>query len=251
MPPIVIELFIALVLIVAMLVAFFIGRRIGRVSAEEQPHMGVVQGACLGVFGLLLSFSFAGAMSRFVERQDMIVKESNAAGTLWLRSDLLEPADRAALRELLRQYMQERIELSATDTETQFHEVNGRLDELQGKIWACALDAVVRRPNTSLLILPPTNDLFDLLSTRNAAEHRHMPAAIAVLEIIGAILCMLIIGFAQYRPSRVSTFPGLTLLVLIGVVIWVTIDLDFPRHGVIQVNPAPLHHTLQSMTPPK
>lgn len=251
MHPLIIEVLVALAVVVAMFAAFFIGRRIGRVSAEEQPHMGVIQGACLGVFGLLMSFSFAGAMSRFVERQDVIVKEANAAGTVWLRSDLLEPADRDKLRELVRQYMVQRIALSETSSEADFQRVNNVMDELQGKIWACALDAVSRRPNVQLLILPPINDMFDLLSTRNAAEHRHMPAAIAVVEIIGAILCMLTIGFAQHCPTRNGTFPGLTLLLLIGVVIWATIDLDFPRHGVIQISHDALHNALRSMTPSK
>jgi hypothetical protein len=251
MHPMIIEVALGVVLFVAMLAAFFVGRRIGRVSAEEQPHLGVIQGACLGILGLLLSFSFSGAMSRFVERQDVIVRESNAVGTAWLRSDLLEPADRDKMRGLLRQYMEQRITLAGTDTEAQFRDVNSRLDALQQQIWACALDAQTHQPGIGMLFLPPINEMFDLLSTRNAGEHRHMPAAIAVIEIIASILCMLIIGFAQYRPSRTSAFPGITLLILIGVVIWSTVDLEFPRHGLIRVSEEPLYNVLQTMASSK
>ena len=42
------------------------------------------------MMGLLLAFTFTGAASRFDTRRELIVQETNAIGTAWLRLDLLQ-----------------------------------------------------------------------------------------------------------------------------------------------------------------
>jgi len=61
-----------------------------------------LQGAILGLLGLLLAFSFAAAGARFLERQDLIVQEANAIGTAYLRADLLDELYRSELRAALK-----------------------------------------------------------------------------------------------------------------------------------------------------
>jgi hypothetical protein len=54
----------------------------------------VIDGAVFGLMALLLGFSFSGAVSRFDTRRELIVQETNAIGTAWLRVDLLPDAAR-------------------------------------------------------------------------------------------------------------------------------------------------------------
>ena len=42
------------------------------------------------MMGLLLAFTFTGAASRFDQRRELIVQETNSIGTAWLRLDLLQ-----------------------------------------------------------------------------------------------------------------------------------------------------------------
>jgi hypothetical protein len=58
-----------------------------------------VEGAVFGLMGLLLAFTFSGAASRFEVRRQLIVQETNAIGTAYLRLDLLPPGDQPKMRE--------------------------------------------------------------------------------------------------------------------------------------------------------
>jgi hypothetical protein len=48
---------------------------------------------------LLLSFSFSGAVSRFDARRELIVQETNAIGTAWLRVDLRPEVSQPQIRD--------------------------------------------------------------------------------------------------------------------------------------------------------
>jgi hypothetical protein len=61
------------------------------------------------LLGLLLGFSFAGAMSRFDARRQLIVHEANAIGTAYLRIDMLPTNEQPEIRSLFRQYLDARL----------------------------------------------------------------------------------------------------------------------------------------------
>ena len=93
-----------------------IGRRFGRREIArdgEKAHtgLGAVEGALFGLLGLLIAFSFSGAMSRFDARRHLIVDEANAIGTAWLRIDLLPPAVQPELRDLFRRYLDAHLQI--------------------------------------------------------------------------------------------------------------------------------------------
>ena len=69
-------------------------RHLAAGSEHEVSGAGIVEGAVFALLGLLLAFTFAGAASRFDDRRKLIVEESNAIGTAYLRLDL--PARRMA-----------------------------------------------------------------------------------------------------------------------------------------------------------
>jgi len=53
----------------------------------------------LALLGLLLAFTFSGASSRFDARRHLIIEETNAIGTAYLRLGMLPAAAQPALRE--------------------------------------------------------------------------------------------------------------------------------------------------------
>jgi hypothetical protein len=72
---------------------------------KSSSGLGVIDGAVFGLMGLLLAFSFSGAVSRFETRLQFIVQETNAIGTAWLRVDLLSEAAQAEIRNDFRAYL--------------------------------------------------------------------------------------------------------------------------------------------------
>src|SRR5262245_44178355 len=98
-----------------MLLLFEIGRRIGlrrraKTTAGAVAGSGVIEGAVFALFGLLVAFTFSGAAARFDTRRQLIVEETNAIGTAYLRLDLLPVDAQLTLRERFRQYLAARLE---------------------------------------------------------------------------------------------------------------------------------------------
>src|SRR5688572_33026825 len=72
------------VLLLASLALLAVGRRIGKRRLEQDPSGGcaghsAVEAAVFGLLGLLLAFTFSGALTRFDERRQLIADEANAS----------------------------------------------------------------------------------------------------------------------------------------------------------------------------
>src|SRR5271170_3899492 len=128
------------VFLVCLMVAFIeCGRRIRlrNTDANGSKGLGVIDGAVFGLMGLLLAFSFSGAVSRFETRLQLIVQETNAIGTAWLRVDLLPEAAQPEIRSDFRAYLDARLAFYknlSTDRAKAFNAL-ALSGELQKKIW--------------------------------------------------------------------------------------------------------------------
>ena len=111
---------IALVMFAVLVVAIAIGYRAGirkrGMPDSDRSLMSGTGSAMLGLLGLLLGFTLSMAIGRWDERQIIIVNESNAIGTLWLRAGFLEAPVRDELRKTLESYTDARIVLGIKGT---------------------------------------------------------------------------------------------------------------------------------------
>lgn len=220
-----------------------LGWRWGRRPAEEAAgHEGVggVEGAVFGLLGLLAALSFSGASSRFEARRDLIVLEANAIGTAYLRLDLLPDEARDPLREKFRRYLDLRLGAygKMPDIEAARREF-ARASALQGEIWSEAIVAgKAAGPPASMLLPPALNEMFDIATTRAAATRAHLPLFIFVMLVVIAFVSAFLLGRTM---SANKTRPRLHMLAYAGVLaltIYVIIDLEFPRLGLIRVDGA-------------
>ena len=98
-------------LLVASEIGFRRGRSVGSSLAEaSKSQLSSFQGAMMGLLALLLGFNFALAESRFEARRQLVVEESNAIGTTYLRSQMLSEPLRTEAARLLREYVEVRLE---------------------------------------------------------------------------------------------------------------------------------------------
>jgi hypothetical protein len=159
-----------LLLLLALEGGFRIGRRTLRKRAIEMTsQVGPLQGAILGLLGLLLAFSFAAAGARFLERQDLILQEANAIGTAYLRADLLDEPYRSELRAALKRYADHRIDVGRRLRSSLTSADLAEAEQLHAGIWKAARDGVAARPAAMLTVLAPVNEVIDLHATRVAA----------------------------------------------------------------------------------
>ena len=143
----------------------------------------------------------------------MIVEETNAIGTAYLRLDLLPPAAQPALRERFRQYVEARLaayrqlpDIAAAQTEER------RAMQIQGGIWRQAVAACQEAgvpPTTMLLLLPALNAMMDLTTTRTLATRMHPPTSIFGMLFGLALASALLAGYGMAGTQRTvgSTCP--------------------------------------------
>ena len=108
---------IALAMVMVLAVACEFGYRAGsRKQATSDSFRSLMNGigaATLGLLGLLLGLTLSMAIARWDARRDVIVNESNAIGTLWLRGGFLDEPLRGELRDALCEYTDARIALAS------------------------------------------------------------------------------------------------------------------------------------------
>jgi hypothetical protein len=231
-------------LFLGMLVLLEIGRRIGVRRLAKDPEgatvgVGTVEGAVFGLLALLVAFTFSGAAARFDTRRQLIVEETNDIGTAYLRLDLLPAAAQPPLRERFRRHLAARLEAyrqlpdGAAATEAL-----GRAAKLQAEIWTQAVagsrepDA---HPDAAKLLLPALNAMIDITTTRTLALQTHPPTVIFAMLFVLALASALLAGHGLAGGKRRNWLHMLGFAAIITVAVYVILDLEFPRLGLIRV----------------
>jgi hypothetical protein len=235
-------LFVAL-LFVALLAALAVGRHIKlRHVGDDTEHKGTraVEGAVFGLLGLLIAFTFSGASNRFENRRTLIVQEANAITTAYLRLQLLPPETQPQLREEFRQYVDARVavyRIIAIDGPV--GEAIQRVDALQDEIWKTAVSASQRSSDRPAgLVLPPINAMIDITTTRAVANQTHPPAVVYGMLIVLALVCAGLAGYSMSGEQRVRRTLSIAFAAVLTATIYVIVDLEFPRAGLIRIDAA-------------
>jgi hypothetical protein len=108
------------------------------------------------------------------------------------------------------------------------------------RIWAIAQSGVLADRSVMLAVLPPINDLIDLHSTRISAGRKHLPMLVLGLLIACSLVAVAVIGYGCGLSGRRRLPMTSSLAILIGSALWITIDLDHPRAGLLQLSDVPL-----------
>ena len=210
-------------------------------------QLDVIRTATSALVAFLIGFAFAGAGSRFIDRSDVIVKEANALGTAWLRADLLPEPQRGQLKAVLKEYTADRAAMlragDSDDTRQRLAKAGG----LHERMWTQALAGLKDDTPRLMLVLPALNEVIDLHTTHLSMVYRHLPLPILLVLLGMTGLSLTIVGYGDGRAGSRSPFLTGIHVVVLAVALWMTIDLDQPRQGLIQVNIGPVVDTLASM----
>src|SRR5215216_2861507 len=120
-------------------------------SRENEASVGGMAGATLGLLAFMLAFTFGMAASRFEDRRQVLLSEANAIGTTYLRSKMLAEPMRTDAQNMLREYVDVRLEGVQPGN---LQQAIVRSEELQNQLWSVAMAQAEKAPNviTSLFI---------------------------------------------------------------------------------------------------
>jgi hypothetical protein len=201
---------------------------------------GTVDGAVFALLGLLIAFTFSGAATRFDTRRELVVEETNAIGTAYLRLDLLAPNPQAALREKLRRYVDSRLEVYGKLPDIAEARVElERSTKLQREIWddaVAACRAEGSQPAATMLLLPALNAMIDITTRRTMATQMHPPAIIFVMLFALALASALLAGDGMAGGRSRSWVHVLGFALAMAIAVYVVLDIEVPRLGFIRVD---------------
>jgi hypothetical protein len=210
------------------------GRYLRRHTEAYREPIGALQGALLGVVGLILAFGLSLAVGRYQDRRADVVNDANTIGTAYLRAQTIAEPRRSRSLALLRTY----------------HEVPGsaalrataaRQGQVQQMLWRLAGEAMNTRPRDSAprLYVDSLNAMIDQQTVRLSGLNNRVPNAVLWLELVGAAVALglLALYLSVLGKGLVSI---LAAAVLVSLLVLVTFDLDRPTRGMITVPATPL-----------
>ncbi len=233
-------------LFVGMVACMELGRRIGLLQQpgdreDVQKGLGAVEGAVFALLGLLIAFTFSGAASRFEARRLLIGQEANAIGTAYLRIDTLPTNAQQELRDLFRRYLDVRISRHTNpDLQSRSAILAKSESTLQGQIWAKSVTATKTSgspPSAAMLMLPALNEMIDITTSRAVAAQNHPPRIIFIMLCGLSLLSSLLAGYGMSSGRR-SLLHVIVFAAIISFTVFVIIDLEYPRRGLIRVDAA-------------
>lgn len=233
------------VMLASSYVGFNVRRRHSSVGDDEYHDLDLVVAASLTLLSLIIGFTFSMAITRYDLRKSLEEAEANAIGTEYVRADLLPSADAVVVRELLKNYLDERI-LFYTSRE-RIPEINAKTAQLQEELWSAVHGPALAQPNPVIaLAVSGMNDVLNSQGYTQAAWWNRIPPGAWFLMAAVSICANLLLGYdtrnTARRHSRLIVLP-----LVLCIAFFIIADIDSPRSGVIRVQPQNLVSLSQSL----
>ncbi len=240
----VVSVLIICALIAGILLAIELGHRIAlrRHTCHPTAPRGInstIEAAVFGLMGLLIGFTFYGAGSRFDARRNLIVREANAISTAYLRIDLLPAESQPQIRDDFRTYLQSRLAIYHNVPDVKA--VRAAIDYstlVQEKMWKNVVTATkASGPADKSLLLASVNETIDITTDRTVALMTHPPSEIFVMLAMTVLTCSVLSGYTMAASPVRDWVSRITFAVVVGIALYVTVDYEFPRIGLIRIDP--------------
>jgi len=204
-------------------------------SEPEELSITTLLGAALGLFGIMLGFTFYIANSRLEERRQLEAAEASDLQALWLRTSFLSEPARSTERFLIRQYLPLRIQFfQAGPGGPGYEEALRQAAALQARMWQVADDeAAGHRDSPAMQFLTTLSESIQTAGKRTAAFENRIPVlSWVIMLLLGMMACVLL---AADLKSRSYILRGM-LQVALAASLALTYDIDNPHRGFVQVN---------------
>jgi hypothetical protein len=216
---------------------FWVGRRRSLRSELEQEIVvrGLV-GGMLGLEAFMLAFTFGAAAAHFDARRQAVLDEANSIRTAYLRADFLPEPHRAEIRNLLREYVDIRLEGVRSG---KMEQAIARSEELHDQLWLQAVASREKTPSPAFAVqfIQSLNEIFALHSRRVIAglEFR-IPNIIWIVLYSITALAAGSIGYHSGLTGRSRPLVALAIILAFSAVILLIEDLDRPLYGFLEVS---------------
>lgn len=232
-------LYVAIILFFLMLTAIWIGNKIGLKKTKTDNKNAEITSSLLGLLALILGFTFAMAGSRYENRKNNLIDEANCIGTAILRADIYPDSLKNEFKKDFKSYINSRRDYYLLDNDEQ--KLTASLKQsaiVTQKLWnrtafyAKDKDYFIQ----SNMMLPALNAMFDSASKSNMVLNSQVPETIVYLLFAFSIIISFFIGYNSGLEKKINPKFITGFCLLICIVIFITLDLDRPRRGLIKLD---------------
>jgi hypothetical protein len=216
-------------------------------DTETSEDLGVIQTATLTLLALIIGFTFSMAIDRHDNRETLEEAEANAIGTEYLRADLLPSKTSVRTKDLLSQYLDQRILFYSRQSKEKIQEIRHKTDELQADLWNEVLPIARNQSTaTTALVVSGMNDVLNSQGYVQAAWWNRIPYPAWALMAAIAVCANLLVGFGA-RNFRKNVGLFMIFPFVVAVSFFLIADIDSPRGGIIRIEPKNLIALKQSL----
>ena len=228
-----------------------LGRRAHKKHAQEKESaISNMSGVILGLLAFILAFTFGIVTNRFDTRRNLVLDEANAIQTAYARTDFLPDSDRILATDLLRKYVDIRLEMTTKSKEEQIQETLKEATRIQRQLWEMAVVNAQLDLNSDVasLYIESLNEMTNIQSSRVVIGlHTRIPFAIWIMLFIFISLGVFSIGYMTAIAGSKRTTISVMLAISFSLVITMIATMDRPLNRYINVSQLPLEILRSSM----
>jgi hypothetical protein len=210
-----------------------------RSNIQEDPQrkdqMTALRDGLFVLVGLLVGFTLALAASRYAERRTLLIDEANAIGTAYLRAETLAPPSHDQAQQLLRQYVDARLDADNAGLDSsRAAGAENRARLIRERLWEGGVEVTkTDRSAVAAAYMSSLNQVIDLHEKRISSLENRIPVPVWILIFSVSAIAVFTRGLTLARRF------WLTLLLApltIAISITLIADLDTPSTGLIQAD---------------
>lgn len=210
--------------------------------------MGAMGGATLGLLAFLLAFTFGHAADGFHARKVALVEEANAIRMTYLFCSVVPEAQRAEIRTVLREYVDQRLRWSAGKPDEPGKSAAALLDRL----WKAVAAVGEQNPGQVDVFLSYASRIFELQQERIMVRERsRIPGAFWLVLYLVAVLAFCSVGYHGGVAGTIRSPVMVAVAIAFSSVIMIIADLDRPGQGFINVSQQPMVDLREALASPR
>jgi hypothetical protein len=195
---------------------------------DQETSISAIVGPTTALLAFLLAFTFGLTASRYDARRQLLLDEVNAIETTFLRAGLIPGPHSTAVRALLKEYVDLRVELTRRPENAE--RLIRRSEELQRLMWShteAMAEEDLRNPDIVSLFVDALNETFVMQTRRITVGALYpMPLVMWMALLAIMVLSMLEVGYLLGMFEHTNWLLVLMLSLALATVITLIADLD-------------------------
>lgn len=236
-------------LFIALLAASEVGHRLGarhadagRGGAARDREASTIATATFALLALLIAFTYAMALARYDARRAVVVDEANALRDAARLAPFLPDDDGAPIVNDLRRTLDLALGLGVPYDPSRFDADVAETASVSTRMWDRLGLAVAAQPGSlpATRVAQALTSLDDAVARRTAALRNHVPVTIYAILLGTALVAMAFAGYGAGAAGSSRRASAGVMALLLSFVVTVTIDLQRPDRGTVEIPLDPL-----------